>query len=215
VVGSLGDEFLAGSRQSYPKKEPMMKKWISMTLLLLIFAVPAGADDMGLWPRETYDRVQERGDEILFLDVRDPVEIMFIGFTDEVDANIPFLIIDRTRWDGEKNRFQPYQNPDFAAEVEAALAARGLGKDAEVITMCRSGSERGKPSAQFLRDNGFPNARYVINGFQGGRIKEGDRAGFRLKNGWQNSGLPWSPKMNPEKMYRTDRAPAAEEAGGG
>jgi len=193
----------------------MMKKWISIALLLAFMAVPAYADDMGLTPRQTYDRVQEKGDEILFLDVRDPVEIMFIGFTDEVDANIPFLIVDRTRWDDENNRYVPYQNPDFAAEVEAALAARGLGKDAEVITMCRSGSERGEPSARFLRDNGFPNAKYVVNGFQGGRIKEGHRAGFRLKNGWQNSGLPWGPKMNPDKMYRTDRTPSAEEAGGG
>ncbi len=39
--------------------------------------------------------------------------------------------------------------------------------DTEVITLCRLGSERGEPSAVFLRTNGFPNARYVINGFRG------------------------------------------------
>lgn len=33
---------------------------------------------------------------------------------------------------------------------------------------------------------------------------EGPQAGFRLQNGWQNSGLPWSAKMNPEKIYRSD-----------
>ncbi|MFP4033656.1 MAG: hypothetical protein ACLFTV_19030, partial [Desulfococcaceae bacterium] len=87
-----------------------MKKWISIALLLAFMAVPAVADEMGLTPRQTYDRVQEKGDEILFLDVRDPVEIMFVGFTDEVDANIPFLIVDRTRWDDENNRYVPYQN---------------------------------------------------------------------------------------------------------
>ena len=32
-------------------------------------------------------------------------------------------------------------------------------------------------------------------------IKEGSQAGFRLQNGWQNSGLPWSNKMNKDKMY--------------
>ena len=57
----------------------------------------------------------------------------------------------------------------------------------------------------FLRANGFPNARFVVNGFQGSAIKEGPQAGFRTQNGWQNSGLPWSPKMNPEKMYRLDK----------
>jgi hypothetical protein len=71
--------------------------------------------------------------------------------------------------------------------------------------MCRSGSERGEPSARYLRENGFPNARFVINGFQGDTIKEGEHAGFRLKNGWQNSGLPWSMRMDADKIYRTDR----------
>lgn len=184
-------------------------------LLIVVAAAPVWADEMGLTPRETYERVQRNGDEILFLDVRDPVEIMFVGFTDTVDANIPFLIVDRTRWDDKNNRFVPYQNPHFAAEVEAALKARGLTRDAEIITMCRSGNERGRPSAQFLRENGFPNAMYVINGFQGDRIKEGERAGFRLKNGWQNSGLPWSPKMNPEKMYRADDTADAGTIQGG
>lgn len=33
-------------------------------------------------------------------------------------------------------------------------------------------------------------------------IKEGTQAGFRLKNGWQNSGQPWSPKMNADKDHR-------------
>ena len=41
--------------------------------------------------------------------------------------------------------------------------------------------------------------------FQGGALKDGPQAGFRLQNGWQNSGLPWSAKMNPEKIHRIDR----------
>ncbi len=71
--------------------------------------------------------------------------------------------------------------------------------------MCGSGSERGEPSAEVLRQNGFPNARYVIHGFQGDT--EGEQAGFRLLNGWRNNGLQWSTKIDPEKMYRTDRRP--------
>ena len=31
------------------------------------------------------------------------------------------------------------------------------------------------------------------------------QAGLRVVNGWQNSGLPWSTKMNPAKMYRLDK----------
>lgn len=74
-----------------------------------------------------------------------------------------------------------------------------------MITLCRSGSERGEPSAGFLRERGFGNARYVIHGFQGDPLSEGPQAGMRLKNGWQNSGLPWSPRLNADTIHRTDR----------
>ena len=186
-----------------------MKRLLAACTLGLALTIPAAAhaDDaheFGISPQATYELMQERGDEVLFIDVRDPVEIMFVGFTDEVDLNIPFLLVDRHDWDAENNRFRPGRNPEFVARVDAALEARGLDRDARIITMCRSGSERGEPSARFLRENGFANAHYVVNGFQGGTIREGEYAGFRLKNGWQNSGLPWGTRMNPEKIHRSD-----------
>lgn len=183
----------------------MRKMMLAAILGLFLLSPVHASDNIGVTPQEAWEMVQEQGDEFLFIDVRDPVEIMFVGNTDAVHANIPFLIVNRDKWDSKKNRFDPERNPNFVEEVEAALEARGLSRDAVIVTMCRSGSERGEPSARFLRENGFPNAKYVINGFQGGTIKEGERAGFRLKNGWQNSGLPWSTKMNPDKIYRTDR----------
>ncbi|MFT6988217.1 MAG: hypothetical protein ACJASL_000178 [Paraglaciecola sp.] len=45
----------------------------------------------------------------------------------------------------------------------------------------------------------------MINGFQGDSAKAGEKTGFRIQNGWQNSGLPWGSKPNPEKIYRIDR----------
>lgn len=159
----------------------------------------------GLSPVDVHRLVTERGADVLFIDVRDPVEIMFIGSTDSVDSNIPFLLVDRTVWDAEKNRFRLYRNPEFVSQVKAALSEKGLDETATIITMCRSGSERGLPSARFLAENGFTNATFVVNGFQGGSIKEGAHQGMRVMNGWQNSGLPWSTKMNAEKIYRLDR----------
>ena len=55
-----------------------------------------------------------------------------------------------------------------------------------------------------LRENGFENARYVIHGFQGSATKDGKQKGLRIINGWQNSGLPWQAKPNPDKIYRMD-----------
>jgi len=44
---------------------------------------------------------------------------------------------------------------------------------------------------------------FVTDGFEGGKIKKGEKKNWRLKNGWKNSGLPWSYKLNREKMYFT------------
>ncbi|WP_439535801.1 rhodanese-like domain-containing protein [Methyloversatilis sp.] len=180
-------------------------KRLFLAAALSLATLTASAVDMAISAADAHAAVQKADSKVLLVDVRDPVEIMFVGFTDAAHVNIPYLIVDRTKWNAEKNVFKTFQNPDFAAQIKAELDKRGLGADAEVITMCRSGSERGEPSATFLRANGFPNARYVEHGFQGAPIKDGPQKGFRLQNGWQNSGLPWSMKMNPDKMYRSDR----------
>ncbi len=184
-----------------------MIKQLILAAAVGLATLPAVAVDIAVAPGEAYLRVTEGDKNILFVDVRDPVEIMFVGFADTVHVNVPFMLVDRSAWDAKRNVFRLYQNPDFIRQIQAELDRRGLGKDAEIITMCRSGSERGEPSAAFLRASGFPNARFVIDGFQGPAVKEGPQAGLRIKSGWQNSGLPWSGKMNPEKMYRTDRQP--------
>lgn len=183
-----------------------MNKLLKQALLIVALATQAysaNAEQIGMSAQDTQALILQNKN-VLFIDVRDPIEIMFIGFTDAVDINIPFLMVDRSQWDAKNNRFRLYQNPDFIKQVKAALTAKGLGDDATIITMCRSGSERGLPSANFLEKSGFKNAHYVIHGFQGDSIKEGSKSGFRIKNGWQNEGLQWESKPNPEKIYRTD-----------
>lgn len=181
----------------------MMKRML-LAVAMGLSALGVQAVELGMTAQDVYAEVQKADSKVLFVDVRDPVEIMFVGFTDAVHVNIPFLLVDRAAWDDKRGVFKLNQNPEFVAQIKAALEKRGLTSDVEVITLCRSGSERGEPSAAFLRANGFPNARYVVNGFQGAALKDGPQAGFRLQNGWQNSGLPWGVKMNPAKMYRTD-----------
>ena len=182
-----------------------MKRFLTaVTLAWCALSVQAQTPDLGITAQDTYAKVQQANAKVLFVDVRDPVEVMFVGFTDAVDINVPYLMVDRNAWDDKKGVYKLTQNTNFVAQIKAALNQRGLGQDAEIITLCRSGSERGEPSAALLRANGFPNARFVINGFQGAALKEGPQAGLRLQNGWQNVGLPWSTKMNPAKMYRTD-----------
>lgn len=176
-----------------------------VTALLVTFAISLNIqaeETLSLTPQETYDLIQKQGDQLLFVDVRDPVEIMFIGYTDVIDRNIPFKLADRSEFLAEKGRFAMNTNPDFAADVEMALKEKGLTKDDLIITMCRSGSSRGKPSAEYLMERGFTNVKYIDHGFQGSGAKEGKKKGMRIVNGWQNDGLPWSMTLNPEKIYR-------------
>lgn len=171
-----------------------------LCLATLLPTVWAEESRFALSAGETYALMQVEGERILFMDVRDPVEIQFTGFTDVVDRIIPFRKIDRSRLNREQGVFAMPLNPKFLDQVRAALRAKGLEDGARIITMCRSGSARGEPSAAYLRENGFPNAYFVRHGFQGDPLREGPHAGQRLLNGWQNEGLPWSPRMNAEKL---------------
>lgn len=177
-------------------------KHLLLAATLSLCSLTAQAVEIAVTAEEVHTRITQQDSKLLFVDVRDPVEIMFVGFTDAVHTNVPYLLVDRRAWDEQRGTYQVNQNPRFLDEIRAELNKRDLDENTEIITLCRSGSERGEPSAAFLRANGFPNARYVIAGFQGAALKEGPQAGMRLQNGWQNSDLPWSPKMNPQKMYR-------------
>lgn len=151
---------------------------------------------------EAYAMKQEQGNKVLFVDVRDPIEIMFTGFTDVVDINAPFKLSNRSKWNPKKPVFAMELNPDFEKEIAGALKNQGLDKSAPIILMCRSGGTRGAPSAKQLWGKGYEQVYVVTDGFEGGKIKEGERKNWRLKNGWKNSNLPWSYKLNKAKMYQ-------------
>ena len=157
-----------------------------------------------LTSQEAHDMKVAEGGKVLFVDVRDPIEIMFTGFTDVVDVNVPFMLADRTKWHAKKPVFLMAKNPDFEPGIQRALQKAGLTKDAPVILMCRSGGTRGAPSAMMLDGKGYAKVYVVVDGFEGGTLKDGPKKGWRLKDGWKNSGLPWSYKLNKDKMYGLD-----------
>jgi len=153
--------------------------------------------------QEAYAMKQEKADSVLFVDVRDPIEIMFTGFTDVVDINIPFKLSNPANWNNKKPVFEMAVNKSFESLIEKALKDRSLDKSTPIILMCRSGGTRGAPSAKMLEGKGYKSVYVVTDGFEGGKVKKGEKKNWRLKNGWKNSGLPWSYKLNKEKMYFT------------
>ncbi len=186
---------------------------VAPLLVLLGLAAPAFAAEeptkesartaSGLYvtAQEAYD-MMVADPSVILVDVRDPVEMFFMGWTEMTHIHVPYKITDNTRFsaNGEKIMMQP--NPNFADQVEAKLMEMGATKDSQVIFICRSGSTRSGPAATELYERGYANSYTVVDGFTGGKVSDGPSAGVRAVagNGWRNSGLPWTYTMDPAKI---------------
>ena len=58
------------------------------------------------------------------------------------------------------------------------------------------------PKWVLLAAAGFTNVWQIIDGMEVDAVKDPDSVfqGQRLKNGWKNSGLPWTYQPDPERM---------------
>ncbi|AOS84423.1 sulfurtransferase [Chlorobaculum limnaeum] len=146
--------------------------------------------------QEAYEMVVKNPGKLLFVDVRTPAEIVYVGIADQVSLNIPYELDDFSTWDGKKNLYRLNLNPAFTQKVAEALAAKALGKSDPVILMCRSGG-RSASAADLLTNAGYSNVYSVYDGFEGDMSKEGRRA----VNGWKNANLPWGYKLDPQRAY--------------
>lgn len=135
---------------------------------------------------------------ILFLDVRTRAEAIYVGMATGVDALVPFVEHQElmTDWDVQRNSYRLEPLQDFVPEVRRRLAQKGLTKADVVVLICRSG-DRSARAANRLADDGFAQVWSVIDGFEGDMGKDGRRT----VNGWKNAGLPWSYKLERERMY--------------
>jgi rhodanese-related sulfurtransferase len=155
--------------------------------------------------KEAADFVAKNGKTALFLDVRTPAEIVYVGNPAMMDANIPYMIPpDFPEWDPARNTFKLEPNSDFLPEVRRRLSVKGLDTEATIVLICRSG-DRSAGAANLLADAGFKKVYSVVDGFEGDLAKDGPNAGRRAVNGWKNAGLPWSYTLDRAKMYKVDK----------
>lgn len=151
--------------------------------------------------KETVDTLATERAKVLFVDVRTRAELQFVGWTPEVDGQVPFVEMNEFGdWDEKNNRFKLDANPAFSAGVEKLLAAKGLGKSDKIILMCRSG-DRSARAVDALANAGFTNVYSQIDGFEGDLSKDGRRD----VNGWKNAGLAWTYKLDKGKLYFPQR----------
>ena len=150
--------------------------------------------------QQAYEHMMKNMDQSLFLDVRTPAELNYLGVTSVMDANVPTDMMDGSAWDDKKSRYKRKHNDNFVADVDARLKAKGLKKTDTVILMCRSGKRSAK-AVNELAKNGYTKVYTVVDGYEGDKVKEGENQGKRMKNGWKNSGLPWTYSMDKDLMY--------------
>ncbi len=151
--------------------------------------------------REAYAMKQQLGDKAMLIDIRTRGEVSYTGVASVMDAHVPLLEHPaNAAWDEKAGRFRLEYNNDFDAEVARRMAAKGLGKNDTVILICRSG-DRSSKATNLLAELGYTKVYTVIDGFEGDVAKDGPQAGQRVVNGWKNAGLPWTYKLDKNKLY--------------
>ena len=110
--------------------------------------------------------------------------------------NIPLLFV-KYGWDSEKNQPVVTPNADFAS---AAIKAFDPGDT--LLVMCRSGG-RSALAVNGLAKAGFTKAYNIIDGFEGDKVDDPGSAylGKRMRNGWKNSGSPWTYDVDPDLLW--------------
>ena len=157
--------------------------------------------DLYVTATEAWQMLQENSDAVL-VDVRDPVEIKFTGFATPTRIHVPWMLADLSGWSDKKSSWAMAKNPAFEQQLSDKLAALAVAKNAPIIIMCRSGSTRSAPAVNMLAAQGYSNVWTVVDGFEGTTLKQGDSKGVRAVNGWRNSGLPWSYKVDPAVAWQ-------------
>ena len=152
----------------------------SKTTPLGLYLKPAGAH-----------RALTENSDILFIDVRDPIEVTFVGHAEGVDKIIPVGIATH-EVNPKTGQYGLVANDDFVDNVDEFVTAQGKEKSDPIILSCRSGS-RSAIAVRKLIESGYTNVWSLVEGFEGDRAPDGTHT----INGWRNAGLPWGYKLAP------------------
>jgi len=146
--------------------------------------------------QEAYAKWKAEPERINILDVRTPEEYIFVGHA-AMARNIPIVFVEY-QWDTDKDEPVVRPNPEFLSRVTDLFETTD-----ELVVMCRSGG-RSALAVNMLAKAGFRNVYNVVDGFEGDKVDDPTSAyyGKRMKNGWKNSGAPWSYDCDPALLWR-------------
>jgi rhodanese-related sulfurtransferase len=148
---------------------------------------------------EAYDMWKANPDKVKILDCRTAEEYAYVGHA-PMAHNIPSRFWTG-KWDAEKKDFVLDENPEFENEVK-----KRFKPDDTILIMCRSG-HRSAASVNRLAKAGFTDVYNIVDGFEGDKITEEGHPnkGKRMKDGWRNSGAPWTYDLDPELIYTREK----------
>ena len=148
--------------------------------------------------KEAYEKWINDPDNLKILDVRTPEEYIFIGHP-AMAWNNPFLT-QTMEWDSVKEHFSMKPNPDFISRVKQIATTSDT-----ILVICRSGG-RSAMAVNKLAKAGYANVYSITDGVEGDLISDPESVflGKRMKNGWKNSGAPWTYSIDPKLMLLPD-----------
>ncbi len=172
--------------------------------------VPKGKQTcLGLYvsAQEAYGMWKADPVRVSVIDVRTPEEYVFVGHP-EMARNVSCFFV-KHQWDAARNEFVLVKNPDFIPRMKSLFMPADL-----LLVMCRSGV-RSALAVNLLARAGFVNVYTIIDGMEGDKVNDPGSPdhGKRMKNGWKNSGLPWTYDVNPALMSLTP-APTGDDSPG-
>jgi rhodanese-related sulfurtransferase len=144
--------------------------------------------------KEAYEKWKAEPEKVKILDVRTPEEYLFVGHP-AMAWKIP-VAFQSYEWVAEKKQFPLKPLLDFPARVSQAAKP-----DDTLMVMCRSGG-RSAIAVNFLAKAGLKNVYNIIDGMEGDANGDSESVAKAqpLKDGWKNSGCPWTKDLTPDRM---------------
>ena len=131
--------------------------------------------------RQAWDALSQTSNAVL-VDVRSRAEWTFVGVVDLRSLKKEPVLVEWQVFPGMA------VNTAFVSEVSAELQRRGVGKDAELYFLCRSGG-RSRSAAEAMTAAGFVACYNVAGGFEGD-VDDQHHRGQLV--GWKAQNLPWA-----------------------
>lgn len=151
--------------------------------------------DLYVTAKEAYEMWKADPLKVKILDVRTPEEYEFVGHP-EMALNIPLLFMTH-QWDSTKNQRVFVPNSNFTTAVKSHYSSADI-----ILATCRSGG-RSAAAVNAMTAHGFNNAYSIVDGMEGDLDKDptSPHCGKRSKNGWKNSGAPWTYEVRKELLW--------------